>query len=163
MASVKVDLLDWSHLPPYTGQYPLSSTYCILQFGLQITRLDALSEPRSCDLLNARPTHCLCGHSGYMFSYVSLLLNIEQWQFLTSHSFAYMNWRGLSDADIQKLLEDIPSDDNEDTDIEDEPSSLQEDVYLKCRISVTSRWWRNLCPKMLELAFWSLTNPPSLP
>ena len=33
--------------------------------GLQITRLTALREPRSCDLRNARPTHCLCGHSGY--------------------------------------------------------------------------------------------------
>ena len=63
-----------------------------------------------------------------MILYVSLLIDIEQWQFLTSYSFAYMNRRGLSDADIQKLLEDIPSDDNEDTDIEDEPSSLQEDV-----------------------------------
>ena len=66
-----------------------------------------------------------------MFLYVSLLLDIEQWQFLTSHSFTYMNWRGLSDRDIQKLLEDIPSDDNEDTDIEEEPSSLQEDVLSK--------------------------------
>ena len=42
-----------------------------------------------------------------------------------------MNWRGLSDADIQKLLQDIPSDDNEDTDIEDEHSSLQEVVLSK--------------------------------
>ena len=42
-----------------------------------------------------------------------------------------MNWRGLSDADIQKLLEDIPSDDIEGTDIEYEPSSLQEDVLSK--------------------------------
>ena len=66
-----------------------------------------------------------------MFLYISLLLDIEQWKFLTSHSFAYMNWRGLSDADIQKLLEDIPSDGNEVTDIEDEPSSLQEDVLSK--------------------------------
>ena len=66
-----------------------------------------------------------------MFLYISLLLDIAQWQFLTSHSFAYMNWRGLSDADIQKLLEDIPSDDKEDTDIEDELSSLQEDVLSK--------------------------------
>ena len=65
MASETVDPIDWSHPRPYTGQYPLSSTYCRLQSGLQITRLSALSESRTCDLLIARPTHCLCGHSGY--------------------------------------------------------------------------------------------------
>ena len=64
MASETVDPIDWSHPPPYTGQYPLSSTYCTLQCGLQITRLTALSQRRSCDVRNARPTHCLCGHSG---------------------------------------------------------------------------------------------------
>ena len=60
-----VDPIDWSHPPPYTGQYPLSSTYCTVQCGLQITRLTALTEMRTCDLRNARPMHCLCGHSGY--------------------------------------------------------------------------------------------------
>ena len=60
-----VDPIDWSHPPPNTGQYPLSSTYCTVQCGLQITRLNALSEHRTCDLRNARPTHCLCGHSWY--------------------------------------------------------------------------------------------------
>ena len=48
MASATVDPIDWSHPPPYTGQYPLSSTYCTVQCGLQITRLAALSEPRTC-------------------------------------------------------------------------------------------------------------------
>ena len=33
---------------------------------LQITRLTALSERRTCDLRNTKPTHCLCGHSGRM-------------------------------------------------------------------------------------------------
>ena len=65
MASETVDPIDWSHPPPYTGQYPLSSTYCTVQFGMQITRLTALTVMRTCDLRNARPTHCLCGHSGY--------------------------------------------------------------------------------------------------
>ena len=65
MASETVDPIDWSHRPPYTGQYPVSSTYCTVQCGLQITRLAALSEQRTCDLQNARPTHCLCCHSGY--------------------------------------------------------------------------------------------------
>ena len=51
--------------PPYTGQYPLSSTYCTVQCGLQITRFAALSEPRTCNLRNTRTTDCLCGHSGY--------------------------------------------------------------------------------------------------
>ena len=64
MASETVDPIDWSHPPPYKGQYPLSSTYCTVLCGLQITRLAALSMPRTCDLRNARPTHCLCGHSG---------------------------------------------------------------------------------------------------
>ena len=49
MASEMVDPIDWSHLPPYTGQYPLSSTYCTLQCGLQIARLAVLSQPRTCD------------------------------------------------------------------------------------------------------------------
>ena len=66
MASETV--IVWSHPPLYTGQYPLSCTYCIVQCGLQITRLAALSEPRTCDLRNARPTHCLCGHSGYILN-----------------------------------------------------------------------------------------------
>ena len=57
-ASETVDPIDWSHPPPYTGQYPLSSTYCTVQCGLQITRLAALSQPRTCDLRNAGPTHC---------------------------------------------------------------------------------------------------------
>ena len=65
MASETVDPINWSHPPPYTGQYSLSSTYCTVQCGLQITRLTALTEMRTCDLRNARPTHCLCGHSGY--------------------------------------------------------------------------------------------------
>ena len=66
IASETVDPNDWSHSPPYTGQYALSSTYCTLQCGLGcITRLAALSQPRSCDLRNARPKHCLCYHSGY--------------------------------------------------------------------------------------------------
>ena len=47
--SETVDPIDWSHPPPYTGQYPLSSTYCTLQCGLQITKLAALSQPRTCD------------------------------------------------------------------------------------------------------------------
>ena len=65
MASETVDPIDWSQPPPYTGQYLLSSTYCTLQCGLQITRLAALSQPRTCDLRIPRPTHCLCGHPGY--------------------------------------------------------------------------------------------------
>ena len=32
-----------------------------MRAGLRITRLAALSQPRTCDLRNARPTHCLCG------------------------------------------------------------------------------------------------------
>ena len=36
-----------------------------MRAGQQITRLTALSEVRTCDLRNTRPTHCLCGHSGY--------------------------------------------------------------------------------------------------
>ena len=56
MASETVDPIDRSHPPPYTGQYPLSSTYCTVQCWLQNTRLAALSEPRTCDLRNARPT-----------------------------------------------------------------------------------------------------------
>ena len=56
--------------------------------GQQIARLAAASEARTRDLRDARPTHCLCGHSGYnsinsshshqtsqtLFSYRMLLL-----------------------------------------------------------------------------------------
>ena len=42
MASETVDPIDWSHPPPYTGQYPLSSTYCTLQWGLGCKRQDVL-------------------------------------------------------------------------------------------------------------------------
>ena len=56
MASETVNPIDWSLPPPYTGQYPLSSTYCTVKCGLQITRLTALTEMRTCDLRNARPT-----------------------------------------------------------------------------------------------------------
>ena len=71
--SEMVDPIDWSHPPPYTGQYPLSSTYCTVQCGLQITRLTTLTEMRTCDLRNVRPTHCLCGHSGYKWYYLSIV------------------------------------------------------------------------------------------
>ena len=74
MASETVSPIDWSQPPPYTGQYPLSSTYCTVQCGLQITRLATLTEMRTCDLRNARPTHCLCGHSGYKIEYIPVLL-----------------------------------------------------------------------------------------
>ena len=39
MASETVDPIDRSHPLPYTGQYPLSSTYCAVQCRLQITDL----------------------------------------------------------------------------------------------------------------------------
>ena len=42
MASETVDPIDWSHPSPYTGQYPLSSTYCTLQLGLGCKSQDLL-------------------------------------------------------------------------------------------------------------------------
>ena len=42
MASETVDPIDWSHPPPYTGQYPLSSTCCTLQCGLGCKSQDLL-------------------------------------------------------------------------------------------------------------------------
>ena len=42
MASENVDPIDWLHPPPYTGQYPLSSTYCTLQCGLGCKSEDSL-------------------------------------------------------------------------------------------------------------------------
>ena len=49
MASETVDPIDRSHPPPYTGQCPQSSTFCTLHCGLHITKLAALSQPRTCD------------------------------------------------------------------------------------------------------------------
>ena len=85
MASETVDPIDWLHPPPYTEQYPLSSTYYTVQCGLQITRLTALTEIRTCDLRNAWPTHCLCGHSGY---YITVLLVLYHWQ-----AYLIINWQ----------------------------------------------------------------------
>ena len=42
MASETVDPIDWLHPPPYTGQGPLSSTYCTLQCGLGCKSQDLL-------------------------------------------------------------------------------------------------------------------------
>ena len=60
MASETVDPIDWPHPPPYTEEYPLSSTYCTLHAGC-----------KSQDLLHcyARPTHCRCCHSEYRFKF----------------------------------------------------------------------------------------------
>ena len=55
MASETVDPIDWSHPPPYTGQYLLSSMYCTVQCGLQITRLTALTRLIAA---NVRPSEC---------------------------------------------------------------------------------------------------------
>ena len=43
-----------------------------MRAGLQITRLAALSEPRMCDLRNARQTHCLCRNSRYKIQSLNL-------------------------------------------------------------------------------------------
>ena len=59
-ASETVDPIDWSHPHPTQGAVPLSPTYCTVQFALQVTRLAALSEPRTCDLRNTRPTWVAC-------------------------------------------------------------------------------------------------------
>ena len=42
MTSETVDPIDWLHPPPYTGQYPLSSTYCTLQCWLGCKSQDLL-------------------------------------------------------------------------------------------------------------------------
>ena len=89
MASETVDPIDWSHSPPYTGQYPLSSMYCTVQCWLQITRFTALTEMRTCDLRNARPTHCLCGNSEHctIRVHASHALHTPSTRFtLTTHS-----------------------------------------------------------------------------
>ena len=59
---------NWLVAPPTLHRAvppELHAMHTAMRAGLQITRLAALREPRSCDLRNARPTHCLCGHSGY--------------------------------------------------------------------------------------------------
>ena len=67
MASETVDPIDWSHPPPYTGQYSpeLHVLHTAMRALLQIIRLTALNQPRTCDLRSASSMHCLCGHSGY--------------------------------------------------------------------------------------------------
>ena len=54
-----------------------------MRAGLQITTLAALREPRTCDLRNSGPTHCLCGHSGYkIYSYI---INLEPLSFIIKY------------------------------------------------------------------------------
>ena len=48
-----VDPLTDRYPAPYTGQYPLTSTYCTMQM-----RAAAPSEARKRDLRNGWPTHC---------------------------------------------------------------------------------------------------------
>ena len=64
--------------------------YTAMGAGLQITRLAALSQPRSYDLRNARPTHCLCGHSGYYHRVDSVIESPWQ-EIVGSKNFALMN------------------------------------------------------------------------
>ena len=59
---------NWLVVPPTLHRAVPTESHILhtaMRAGLQITGLAALSEPRTCDLRNARPTHCLCGHSGY--------------------------------------------------------------------------------------------------
>ena len=44
-----------------------------MRAGLQIARITVL-QPGTCDLRSSRPTHCLCGHSGYRYISSSILL-----------------------------------------------------------------------------------------
>ena len=73
MASEKVDPIDWlpKTQPTLHREVPseLHVLHTAMRAGLQITRLTALSEQRTCDLRNPRPTHCLCGHSGYSVNF----------------------------------------------------------------------------------------------
>ena len=59
---------NWLVSPPTLHRAVPPELYVLhtaMPAGLQITRLAALSEPWTCDLRNARPEHCLCGHSEY--------------------------------------------------------------------------------------------------
>ena len=59
---------NWLVAPPTLRRAvppELHVLHTAMRTGLQITRLAALSQTRSCDLRITRPTHCLCGHSVY--------------------------------------------------------------------------------------------------
>ena len=63
--SETVDPINRSHPHPH-GQYPLSSTYIArCKRGIQIARLVSATGARTRVHGYARPTHCLCCHSGY--------------------------------------------------------------------------------------------------
>ena len=62
---------NWLVAPPTLHRAvppELHVLYTAMRAGLQITRLSALSQPRTCDLRYARPPHFLCGHSGYKYT-----------------------------------------------------------------------------------------------
>ena len=64
-----VDPIGWLHPTLYRAVPPeLHILHTAMRAGLQITRLTALSELRTCDLRNTRPTHCLCGHLGHVMT-----------------------------------------------------------------------------------------------
>ena len=63
---VRDDRSNWQVTPPpYTGQYPLSSTCCTLQMRAANRKTCCTESAANVWLQNARPTHCRCGHSGY--------------------------------------------------------------------------------------------------
>ena len=52
-------------LHPTAGSTPWTPRISRYKCGAPIARHAATSKARTRDLRNARPTHCLCGHSGY--------------------------------------------------------------------------------------------------
>ena len=81
---VRDDRSNWLVAPPTPHRAvppELHVLHTAMRAGLQITRLAALSQPRSCDLRNARPTHCLCGHSGLWSIWLC-----QYWQYRTSNT-----------------------------------------------------------------------------
>ena len=86
MASETVDPIEWLHPQPYTGQYPLSSSYCTLQCGLGCKSQDLLHWVRCERATFGIPdqTNSLCGHSGYKIFDNSFTTNyqIVHWEFM---------------------------------------------------------------------------------
>ena len=87
MSSETVDLIDLSHPPLSWAVPPEAPLIALCKCGLQIARLAAATGARTRVQGYARPTHCLCGHSGYIFYFTSF--HILSFCFLIYLSLSY--------------------------------------------------------------------------
>ena len=111
MASETVDPIDSSHPPPYTGQYPLSSTYCTLQCGLGCKSQNLLhwvSRERATFGMPDQRTACAATQS--MLHTVILYVNVRWIASITCMSFTlngFQSWLQYSSIGMTRDFKSV--------------------------------------------------------